>query len=358
MLGRVRDISIYNICIVSSWIYVPTTTEAISEELFRSRDCLDMPNIPFIIDKNGNKSFHQSNYFTIWLENKRINNLSKKDFCIRFIAQVLHTGATVIELETITDDIVVEKYNTSVYDEKELKNTSIANAMDITMDEYKKLIDKITIGHECTTNDMLSMDKFKLMKYYNIDDPKIINSTFVATFDNLSIKTIWKNLNAMDHFKTVIQECLRKVKELEASVLSDLTYDKNSASTEHRDLLYQYSYRKHSIATNLLDYVGMVTDDKLVFKNITEVALILLLQQHVDKINQLVPTIYYEFGITMKFPSINTIIQINQNEFLKDALRFINKILYSMYGIKINKVSMKHEIIQKYCGTIINFVKY
>jgi hypothetical protein len=121
MLMRVRNIKtktyyIYFPAYSSNIGNYPITTDEISAALRTKKIAMfkniDDSNLQFEYTHNGEIVYFESNYFYLWLENVRIENLSKNNFIERFIQQINECGATItllqIKSEMVTATITTE----------------------------------------------------------------------------------------------------------------------------------------------------------------------------------------------------------------------------------------------------------
>lgn len=394
MLGRIRNIKSlsYYIYLCGQGNTLPTYTKDIKKQLYDSRTNLykKLDNnlaLSFEFDKHGKIEYHESAYFNLWLENKRIENLSKNYFVRRFIDQVADSGAQIHELDT---DIVESELKTIGYTYKTtqsmLKDRScefIAMSSDIEYDEFKEIKDKMDKQLDITKEEYGKYYKHKLQLTYNWFD-KPIDKQFVADYNYQTAILIYKNLKIITTGTTILESLnTLKAHEMEHNqillytdpILSDGSTRINSEtkqildiysndSCESKDLHYNYVFQKHYLTVWMVNMIGfdefilgifrmqmIHTDD--IYTNI--------MKHESEFINKL-DTISYEFKdkqIDKKTISGS----VNQALHIKRVISIVNKYLRRMYGMEITKVLKKDHIGKYYIknnanGKLFKIVPY
>jgi hypothetical protein len=240
MIGRVRNLHYrkYYLCIQSNPSYCLTTISGIRNELYRNRNSMyaetisdgeNRPEVPFSIDINGNVEYYESSYFQVWMENKRVRNLSLSNFLSRMIHQLLVSGAEVTALVMEQDELYVEianKYHTCAMETKEQRGLVISTAADISGEEASEISDKLmtnSTDQSVTTDEMNSLEKYRLKKFYNmVGSSEHITTNFVSTYNARHTKVLYKNLNTMKNFTTELNNCLKQLRDLERHIHMDM----------------------------------------------------------------------------------------------------------------------------------------
>ena len=362
MLERVRNISSkeYYICLNVMSISLPTTTREIEELLKNKR--LDLyKDIQFNYDDNREISFYKSNYYYLWLENTKINNLSKVDFINRFIDQISDTGAIVKSLNN-SDDLPDDKNEESKKYSKEHKNIKkeikeqhyieVSSSDDITSSDAVAIKEKMNNQEDTTNVERLSLEKFNLRDMYQWSES--IDSEFVKKYGNSDNKKIYKNLINITNAPT-IKEALTLLEKKEMTNYNfTMTFRKkdNDFLSESKDLIrdrYIYIYHSHYYAVTLLLICGYrcITDNKLIHIDFLE----LNIRAKTSVIIELKDKILFEFSLPRMNVTKMFLLQDKQ-KFIKSIIRFINLVLKKMYGLEIVKLEqeefgIKHSTIGK-----------
>jgi hypothetical protein len=202
MLGRIRNIKTYYIYLCGQGNTLPTYTKDIKKQLYDSRTNLykKIDNnlaLSFEFDKHGKIEYHESAYFNLWLENKRIENLSKNYFVRRFIDQVADSGAQINELVI---DVIESELKTIAHEYNKTKNVLkdqscefIANSPDIEYVEFKDIKEKMNKQLDVTKEEYGKYYKHKIQLTYNWFD-RSMDKQFVADYNNQTTISIYKNL--------------------------------------------------------------------------------------------------------------------------------------------------------------------
>lgn len=336
MLGRVRNIRSKNhyICLRGSGACLPTTTEEIRKQIYSKRASLfSDSNIQFEYDDDGKIQFYESNYFHMWLENIRMINISKNRFVSLFIEQVAGTGAKVGTLMPVEN---MKNLSACLATSKEeirgARCAAIAEAPDLTTEEFLKLQENI---QEIDPISRLAYEKHKIKETYSWKPE--LTAEFVATYNSPGAKKIYFNLTRICEGKSV-NESLMIIKRREGDnyKYTMALREHSGADVESRDLMrdkISFSYRSHQFAIWLLNICGFecITDEQRVYQG----AIYANLHNALELIEGSVKALTFEFNINIG----STCHEENTLKFISKMLKFINKILRSMYGIYISKVS-------------------
>ena len=371
MLARVRNITshCHYICVRGSRNSLPTDIGEI-RRLSQDRRAglyreIQSPALLFEYDELGEIHRYESNYFTAWLENRRIENLSKNDFINRFIDQVADSGASVevLDIEDADDEDVAAAatHHKEAHDavvEEECKN--IAGATELTAEEAEDI--RATMQKPNADVPPLmktSYEKFQLRNVYNWHDADI-DADFVKKYSPPHVRRIYKNLQRITAGQT-LKESLAMIQEIEkdtherhmvrtaqhinnkaiggangAPVAPDFAAENLRNTIESKDLHYRFVYQQHSYAVWMLSICSFrcITDKRFVYVGTIERGI----RDNSAKLISQFPGISMEFGIRCpkRLPYNKT-----GHAFVKYALYPINGILKKMYGILIRKTSSR-----------------
>ena len=359
MLERVRIISSkeYYICLNVMSISLPTTTEEIEHLLKNKRLDLykDESKLHFEYDDNGEISFYKSNYYYLWLENTKINNLSKVNFINRFIDQVADTGASI-------DILIADEAKSILKEHKEIKTeltekhySDIAESNELMSADALIIKEKIRNQEDVNLTERLSLEKYTLRETYYWSDA--ISSNFVKKYGNTDNKRIFKNISKIV-IGTSIEDSLKILEAKEIthySTTMSIRKQENDYISESKDLLrekYIYIYHSHLYAVTLLMYCGYmcITDTKLICIDILEANI----RSKTSKILEMKDKILYEYSL----PKINVskmFLIDDKVKFIKGITRFINLVLKKMYGIEILPITQEYGLRHSAIGKLFTF---
>ena len=347
MLGRVRNIRTqeHYICLSGKGSTLPETTADI-ERLLRNKRAgyyksITDTTVQFEYTTDGNIHFYESNYYYLWLETVRINNLSRNNFIKRFIDQVADTGANINVLPTDESEVGAALLSVHRDTREELHETrcnAIANAAVITPDEASIIRDALSapVGQPDVEPEMrLAYDKFQLCETYKWHE-KPIDMKFVQNYQDYGTRRVYRNLQQITATPT-ISESLRQIHEQEAyqyNYIMEVRSDVN----ESRDLVRDkslYTFRAHFTAVWLLQLCGFkcITDQSRIHEMLMESRL----RNGFSLIRRNMDNIVFEFEIQR--PNLDKLSRdLDCGRFLSGMLRMINAVLRIMYGIQIRRV--------------------
>jgi len=268
MLARVRNIKTkqYYVYLMQGGVAVPVTRENIKKELYARRSCaFDNDTLPYEFEKNGMIKFTETSYFHIWIENKLIENLSRKNFARRFITQIKNSGAICGLMSAgnieVSYDKIIEKWSIKTYkdakdDIKYKKNVATATSTDITYIRAIEIIECIKTQKDITNDDMYALEKFKLRSLYGLDINYPITPTFVETLNTPDQKRIFINRQLI-HKYTTIPLALLEIKTIDVQN-SLCTLEQKSSSIEYWDLqVAKHNYWIHTSTISLMRLCGL-----------------------------------------------------------------------------------------------------
>ena len=265
MIGRVRDVKErrYVIGVEVSGGYLPTTREGIIESMYRDRQDLfwvsEESFLQFQYTAEGFKKYIEDEYFHLFVENRKVRNISQNGFVKRFIALVKVYGATCYNIADMGVDLnpmllkAIEKENRDTSsDIKEVESNAIANAPDISEKELTDILELKSKQVDISEDIRAKYERYKLRHAYNYGGA--INSDFVRTYRQRHKITAFRNLTSImrdDDVKTALDMIQREQRERLQLVLSDTTYESQYADFSHR-----YDYNKHLIAMGIIQLCG------------------------------------------------------------------------------------------------------
>lgn len=356
MLGRVRAVKDYNIFFRASGANLPDTTAEIRRQLYNKRANLyrDAP-IQFEYEEDGAIKFYESNYFYLWLENIRMINLSKNKFVSRFVDQVADSGASIefMRSEANPDTLsgLLARHNTTKLDIIDKQNESIAQAVNLSVEEAHEIQDAMQNQKDITPDERCAFEKHKLREYYAIPDDHTVDAKFVEHFNNAKAKLVFQNLTKISQCSTVEESlALIKTKERKGYDAGMKLKDDGVADyvCESKDLLkerYIYTFRTHELSMWLLNICGFssISDIRKIPITVVEDTM----RQNLTKFISSFSTLAFEFEIST--PKPDKILLETGPKFISAMLRIINKIIRKMYGrnIRPTKANIVHYHILK-----------
>lgn len=257
MLGRIRNVGSNEI-----YMYIaptrrawPTTIDSIAARLMYSRQTLDVSQrvdspielgrLDFEYDVNGIARYNRNEYFTLFLENMRIVNMSRNNLLKRMSYLLGLSGASVniFEMDKIVPGLLMKLAKTKV-DNVTADEISVAD--DIHRETFKDLMKKNEIGADITRDEQLQIKKFRLSELYKIPGHHI-DKDFVLMYSKPMVKSIFINLcSIVDHDDW--PKSLEILREYERSIhtiasIDDITFD----------IRKKYTYDMHLAAWFLLE---------------------------------------------------------------------------------------------------------
>jgi len=353
MLGRVRNLhkKAYYICIESSTNYLPTTVEEIKNNLYNQREFLfrnenkkqNLP-IPHEYLENGKIRFYENDYFTIWLENKRMRNLSKNMFLERFITYITHNGSQIHKLEI--EGVSKGELSVMTKNTKELFYKSIADAEDL------KSEDIVLIENNFDNDkayDRTAYQKYKLRKFYELMDVKdnkyteSINANFVKVYNKFDVKFWYKNLRSILNNGNIPENIELSLQEMKNNELN--WYIKHRERVNFNDLRRKSIYCLNYLAYGIMKLVGYNTfyDPSLIpvdaistsFENNYKD-----LYDYSEKLAAFLETKKSSISIFIKQPNLPN------DKYVDRVINNINSLLYKVYGCKIKKYKTDQQLYQ------------
>jgi hypothetical protein len=383
MLMRVRNVRtktyyIYFPAYSSNIGNYPTTTEEISSALKSKKIAMfkdiDHSNLQFEYSKDGDIIYFESNYFHLWLENVRIENLSKNNFIERFINQIIECGASVellqipTAVETVAMETTVVNYGpVAVKDmyknmKSSVKQTTanfIATVKDITLEEVGEIQNKKQAGEDIKLEEIYACNKFYIRDIYKFKHP--MNKEFVLIYDNENVKKVFRYMSKICSYETV-ELALADIQQKDIDAYSSIGIFKNEYNyhegVEYYNLVkYKYTFTNHLSLQELIKICGFHFTD--IFKNdcetikknkihITDIEK--YLRDNLIIIEKNLILLLPEMNIPKQQSNITEAVKKIKNEtnpiaFSKKMIKLINFGLKTFYGIEIEKNSKEEFIL-------------
>jgi len=342
MLGRIRDVKTkeYYICLAANGNNLQTDINELKRGFYENRMSVlsyDETGLIPIYNKNGQISFHETDYFNLYLENLRVKNLSKNYFIPRFINFVKEYGAQVTNFNY--DDLlkfaIKQKINepqlqkilkSIICNNKEIKYgvtlkraTEIAYSPEISEKEAIDILENENASIEMKN----SYQKFHLRKVYNFTEA--ITPDFVETYANPKVQKMYKNRVRL---KDNVKETLIKIHEDDRGTVVYNEIKDNKLEINPNTIL---SFNKHKIANELVNLCDFndIYDEKYVNKSV------IYNNFNRPETSELIKKSNYEFNTNYIHTNFDS------------TLRHINFILNDMYGFKIKLISKGVYYIQR-----------
>lgn len=347
MLGRIRNVKTKNyvVCIDSTRRNLPVDVVSIREAILDSRSNLfkeigDAP-LTFEYDANGRVKFYENDYFHVWLENTRIKNLSKNNFIQRFVYLISAVGPKITKLvikADITDINAIDIENFEIKTQiKDKEADLIVNAPELTTSEITTVMNKFidsgtTDVKDLSDKERYGFEKFRLRRDYQWGGK--IDKKFVQDYNNPKNRKIFKNLVKICEGSETMQDALSKI-QTEERVNYEIALD--SEEKYLQDIKRKYVFDQHWLAVEMLRICGITSlrdtswrsqyDLKKSFieneKKMYD-ALMNLYKNTTDE--QIKKPMLYAFTYSESK---------NARDYVNGILSHINKILATMYGVKI-----------------------
>ncbi len=345
MLGRVRDIGTraHYICLRGLPNNQPTETADIRRLVNAGRAslyrALDDAALQFEYAPDGRARAYSSDYFDLWLETTRINNLSKNAFVDRFIDQVADSGATVLTMAASasaeTQKAILEEHKQVKRDISATHAFKVAAAPVMTDDEAQRVADAFSRNADVPELDILGLEQWKVRRAYDLKHA--VSAAFVQTYSCSGARAVFRNLQAITAEATVAAS-LRTIRDRE-QVCNQFAMEGRVAGREYaaeaRDLQrrHLYTFPRHHAALLFLQTCGFacVFDPARIAANVLEVRL----RGALHRLNAEASKIAFEFG--MKVLTIAD--DVDPLKFTQNALARINPVLRAMYGIYVRRAA-------------------
>jgi len=357
MIGRIRDVGDHSLFMYlgARGNNLPITLPMIRKQVMTKRENLmknfDDTGLRVEYGANGEAIYHEGPYFTLWLENTRIRNLSKNSFISRFITTVSSTGATI---EDLTDDVfemntgtpfivdgslnedvaLIKNEHTTV--RKEIKQQSIQKiltARDINGEEMELIKADIQAQKDVTSETLSEYERFRLRECYRYYHP--INEKFITKYNEPKVRLWFKNISRLMTCQNP-DESIKHIQAEEAAAHKHLMeVDPEFAHHRYADLNRRYVFDRHRYAIGLLKLCGWDNINDPICQHLVTLSGKLnenerlyweTIRQACEEFNIRPPNI--KQAAIYKNPANAAIL-------IKMMLKPINQILSTMYGVTI-----------------------
>jgi len=325
MIGRVRNVicgQIY-LYINASGNNLPDTRQQIANSLELRRAHMmrgiDTAHLSFEITATGSIKYHNTDYYTLWVENTLSRNLSKNYFLQRMINLCKSTCGKLAAMDVVEGEDTASGFKLAKRAVKANKYQAIAEAADIDINRAIKIQEDMLAKRDISADLMCSYEKYKLRADYQFNAP--IDTRFVETFYEPQTRTTVKNLCKImeggDPAATLAQ-IHKEESQMHIKLMSEET-------TQYRDLRRTYMYTKHRIAIDIIVACG--------WKNPNDSNYI-----HVDLLQRNIRGAEEALRAEMKLACAEFDMRpmvITEDNYLRAWLKYMNTILGALYGVNI-----------------------
>jgi len=326
-------------------------------------------NLHFEYNANGDIKYFETNYFHLWMENIRIENLSKNNFVGRFIQYTVQCGANISVMEK--NNAIKISYSNAKKDIKYMIAESISNANNLTSEEMRELISQRQSQQGETVSEAQALQRYFLCDFYRIKYEDRIHSRitpeFVLQYNNEGVKKVFKYLSKICEYSTVEESLLAiQHKDIEAySVIGIENIANYKEGIEYFNLVkYKYTYTNHLAIQKIIVFCGFAFINVFMTQPIylSEDAIYSNIIENISNIEKYMLLISSEIKMSKAFLDIPSMIkrlrnEKNKAEFLKKIIKFINFGLSQFYGIEIKKNKLEWGLILGKIASMFQFVK-
>lgn len=367
MMGRIRNLKHRQIfiCLKVEPGAMPETRKEMILWLRLKKKAILSEDLLIEYDEDGLPTIPDTDYAELRVQNAIARNRSRNNFTRELISMITETGARCAQL---TAPMHQELFGTCptiedlqrVHDEhaevgsaiSDRLATAIANAREITGDEYKRICDIIGAQggsgfEEIREDDRMAARKFELRATYRKHDAGPLTPDFVTTFMKPDIMEAFKNLFILcDYFaqnnRNMIS-ALTTMRHVEAAHMTSIIRAKSAndgagasaagtsagaacaqvSESESREFDFAYVYETHRLIHLGVTYLGFtsVLDTNLYSAREMELQFGRILPQ----IQRLIPQLSYQFKVAQPRGGIT----------LSAYVELLNRIIQQTYGITL-----------------------
>lgn len=360
MMGRIRNISSrsYYIMLSTSPCDLVCDTADIITYLKCRRSCLMSTqgvknsvmdrDMPYEYTETGFANYIQNAFFKLWVENIRMQNISRSRFMTHFISTVKSTGASVIYMspavmtklsgddeevikEAINEirDVIKAKKEKTVAD----KCREIAESRELTEYEVEAIKDAKICGRNVTLEQMRAYDKYKLRRLYRWGND--IDTDFVKTYNTPLAKAAFVNLRQIFGEGLTYDAAIARIKSREEELFGIAL----ACNGNNNDIIRPYKYDIHDTIRQWLGEIGW--DDLASNKAVG----LLDMRNALEKIHE-----DLKGAPAMYFTMFNTRNKINKIKAdrapYEETYKFINAVLRKVYMMKIKLVRDMYYVLR------------
>jgi hypothetical protein len=357
MIGRVRNISNFNIYLNGRRKNLPTSIDIINKLVHNKRSMLfsdaNISGLTYSYDDNGDLKYYQTSYYYLWLENIRMSNLSKNNFKGHFINQVKDSGATTGELEIDNAGVkMLRDVNRTRIDNKlqvkEDNASRIVNADILSPEELMAVSAKLKSGEDVNGDLIDSYNRTKLVNTYNWRG-KHLTCSFVKDYSNLYVKKWYFNISALFREKSV-EDSLEFIRKHEYGLFNGMMQSRNVGLpefTEISDLNINYKYHIYSLSLQLMLLLGYNKDIRISRIQHPNELYANICNNYKYIIDSILPML--QSDINLFIPSMQRLAnnKNNKEKFISLMLQPVNDVMQNLYGYKIKRCRHKNKYINK-----------
>jgi len=141
-------------------------------------------------DRAGLPFFEKSPFFTLWLENKRVEHLSRADFAQRLLYFVRLTGATISYQAASATEPAYSETKTAVVEQR---RKEVAEAPEMTAEALSLYKESVLVGADITVLQRRQVEKHWLRALLHFDGP--ITAKWLSEYERAP--TWYANLRAL-----------------------------------------------------------------------------------------------------------------------------------------------------------------
>lgn len=345
MIGRIRDVSTreYVIYLAATGASLPVDIEEIRAGVYQRRENLmktfDETGLRVEYGAGGEVRYHASDYFTIWLENARVRNLSRNSFIKRFIHVVSRAGAQMFHLDDatfgarcgLTPEDLTELITEHSGAKSEITDTvcaEIAAARDIDDDEAEGIRANMRAQADIPRDLQRCYEKYVLRTGYHFTGD--IDAKFVRTYRDPKVRRVFRNLLRIksdpDPMRAVV-----KIQNEERAVYQHTM--SGEVSTQYSDIGRRYVFDQHRYAIGMLQLCGWKTLEDRSYQH--SVIFAETLRQRERAYWDVIEAACREFQFKAPSRIDARVNRENDTAFIGVLIRPVSKILNIMYGIRI-----------------------
>lgn len=318
---------------------LPTTSTELHNYLYNKRTNMFQyvkdANLQYSYGLDGRIRFYETDYYFIWLENMTIINLSKNEFIDRFLDQIRETGATIASMNS-GDDFLTNEHIDARKVVEDKQNNDISSAVDLCQEDVEIILNKISTQQDIELSEFHAYEKYKLRKCYNFKGE--ITPKFVKYYKHRCVKSVYKNLCDISYANTILESLdliLKRENERYESIVTNESRYKNKL--EYTDLHNEstvYNSLSHIVVSKIVSIIGNKVRNKDELSSLINDEIWPLIMKHERSL------------------SIDLNVQMN-----KEKISVINKLLKTMYGLRICKKGTILKLKRCNIGELFTFNK-
>jgi hypothetical protein len=345
MIGRIRDVATreYTIFLAATGASLPVDINEIRAGVYQRRENLmktfDETGLRVEYGADGEVRYHASDYFTIWLENTRVRNLSRNAFIRRFVHVVSRAGAVMTHLDDtafrlacgLSEDeiaLLITDHTGTREEITETACTEIADARDLTDEEAETIRGQLRSQSDVPKPQMRCYEKYLLRSHYHYTGA--IDAKFVRTYREPKVRRAFKNLLRI----RVDPDPQRAVARIQAEERAVYVHTMAAAEAQqYSDLGRRYVFDQHRYAIGMLQLCGWKTLGDRSYQHTVMFAEIL--RQRERAYWDVIEAACREFQLRAPSRIDARVNRENDGAFIKILVAPVGKILNIMYGVRI-----------------------